>query len=167
MAVVELRHLAWMLPLIHPMCDTAKKLADSASRLAGEIDVAIKQHAVMTLMSGAGKSEHAFAYEVDGFGNRFFADDANIPSLLSLPYLGYSDRNDEVYRTTRRLILSERNKFYFQGTAASGIGGQYSSLRFVLPNVPNCLPLGPHVGPGQIWPMYIIMQVSPPYFVIT
>jgi meiotically up-regulated gene 157 (Mug157) protein len=32
------------------------------------------------------------AYEVDGFGSHLRMDDANVPSLLSLPYLGYLER---------------------------------------------------------------------------
>ncbi len=81
-----------------------------------------------------------FAFEVDGFGSAYFMDDANIPSLLSLPYLGYVDRNDPTYKNTRKFVLSEYNPYFFKGEAGEGIGG-------------------PHVGPGYIWPMSIIMRV--------
>lgn len=80
-----------------------------------------------------------FAFEVDGFGSAYFMDDANIPSLLSLPYLGYVDRNDPTYKNTRKFVLSEYNPYFFKGEAGEGIGG-------------------PHVGPGYIWPMSIIMR---------
>ena len=80
-----------------------------------------------------------FAFEVDGFGSAYFMDDANIPSLLSLPYLGYVDRNDPIYKNTRKFVLSEYNPYFFKGEAGEGIGG-------------------PHVGPGYIWPMSIIMR---------
>jgi meiotically up-regulated gene 157 (Mug157) protein len=52
-------------------------------------------------------------------------DDANVPSLLSLPYLGAVANTDPVYINTRKMILSEHNPFYFKGSAASGIGGPH------------------------------------------
>jgi len=89
----------------------------------------------------AGHSVHgtAYAYEVDGFGNQLFMDDANVPSLLSLPYLGCCAPDDAAYRSTRALILSEENPWFFKGRAAEGIGG-------------------PHVGLNMIWPLGIIMR---------
>jgi meiotically up-regulated gene 157 (Mug157) protein len=80
-----------------------------------------------------------YAYEVDGFGNQLFMDDANIPSLLSLPYLGCCAATDPVYQNTRRFVLSEDNPYFFRGTAAEGIGG-------------------PHVGLHMVWPLGIIMR---------
>jgi len=68
-------------------------------------------------------------------------DDANIPSLLSLPYLGWVSENDVTYQRTRRYLLSEWNPYFFQGSAAKGIGS-------------------PHTGIGWIWPMSIIMQAT-------
>lgn len=47
-----------------------------------------------------------FAYEVDGRGNYRIYDDSNIPSLMSLPYLGFVDSEDEIYQNTRRFLLS-------------------------------------------------------------
>ena len=67
-------------------------------------------------------------------------DDANSPSLLSLPYLGYCDKNDPIYLNTRRFILSERNPWFFAGKAAKGIGS-------------------PHTGPDMIWHISLIMQI--------
>jgi meiotically up-regulated gene 157 (Mug157) protein len=66
-------------------------------------------------------------------------DDANIPSLLALPYLGYGAATDEIYQNTRRLIWSKQNPYFFSGTAAEGIGG-------------------PHIGYDYIWPMSLIMR---------
>ena len=80
-----------------------------------------------------------YSYEVDGFGNRLFIDDANIPSLLALPYLGCVESNDEIYQNTRKFVLSKNNPFFFVGKYAEGIGG-------------------PHVGMDMIWPMGIIMR---------
>ena len=77
--------------------------------------------------------ENVFAYEVDGFGNALFSDDANVPSLLSLPYLGYCNSNDSVYLATRRILLSQQfNPTFFVGTVGEGIGS-------------------PHTGFGRIW----------------
>ncbi|HKK45096.1 MAG TPA: glycoside hydrolase family 125 protein, partial [Balneolaceae bacterium] len=80
-----------------------------------------------------------YAYEVDGFGNRLFMDDANVPGLLSLPYLGCTKEDDPVYQNTRKFVLSQHNPYFFKGTAGEGIGG-------------------PHVGLNMIWPMSIIMR---------
>jgi hypothetical protein len=76
---------------------------------------------------------------VDGFGNHTFMDDANIPSLLALPYLGSVKRSHPIYQNTRKLIWSEDNPYFFKGKAAEGIGG-------------------PHVAYDMVWPMSIIMR---------
>jgi len=80
-----------------------------------------------------------FAYETDGFGNYNLMDDANVPSLLSIPYLGYCSADDRVYRNTRAFVLSRDNPYYFQGKFARGIGS-------------------PHTPNGFIWPISLIMQ---------
>lgn len=81
-----------------------------------------------------------YAYEVDGFGSSCIMDDPNIPSLLSLPYLGYCDLDDEVFQNTRKLILSEWNSFFAKGQIAYGL-------------------TSPHVGIcDHFWPMATIMQ---------
>lgn len=79
------------------------------------------------------------AYEADGYGNQLFMDDANVPSLLALPYLGAISTNDPLYQSTRRMVLSSANPYFFRGRAAEGIGG-------------------PHVGLNYIWPMSIIIR---------
>ncbi|OCG88213.1 Tat pathway signal protein, partial [Xanthomonas euvesicatoria] len=78
-----------------------------------------------------------WAFEVDGFGNQLFIDDANAPGLLSLAYLGCCDRADPVFLRTRQLAWSERNPYFSRGKAAEGVGS-------------------PHSGMGTIWPMSII-----------
>ncbi|CAM4017505.1 glycoside hydrolase family 125 protein [Paenibacillus alkaliterrae] len=80
-----------------------------------------------------------YAFETDGFGNYCLMDDAGTPSLLSIPYIGYTDVNDQIYQNTRRFILSKENPFYFEGKAAKGIGS-------------------PHTPPGYIWHMALSMQ---------
>ena len=109
--------------------------ASECIALADEVDEAVQKYAIVKHQ----KYGDVYAYEIDGFGNAVFMDDANIPSLLSLPYLGCVDRSDPVYQNTRRLILSEDNPWFSRGKVAEGIGG-------------------PHVGTDMIWPMSIIMQ---------
>lgn len=79
------------------------------------------------------------AYEVDGFGNRLFMDDANVPNLLSLPYLGFVKTNDKVYQNTRKFVLSENNPYFRREKFASGVGS-------------------PHTGKTSVWHLSIIMQ---------
>ena len=80
-----------------------------------------------------------YAYETDGLGNYNLMDDANVPSLMSLPYLGCCDADDEIYQNTRRFILSDENPYYFSGSAAHGIGS-------------------PHTDKGNIWPIALSIQ---------
>ena len=112
-----------------------KELADEARQLAGEVAAAIEKYAIAE-REDFGK---VIAFEVDGFGNRLFMDDANIPSLLALPYLGAMELTNPLYQNTRKLVLSEANPWYFKGKAGEGIGG-------------------PHVGADMIWPMSITMR---------
>ena len=59
-------------------------------------------------------NEKYYTYEVDGYGNDYFMDDANIPSLLSLPYLGYCSNDDPLYLQTRKNVLSTKNPYYWK-----------------------------------------------------
>jgi meiotically up-regulated gene 157 (Mug157) protein len=74
-----------------------------------------------------------YAYEVDGLGNSISIDDANIPSLLSLPLLGCISSDDEIYKATREFILSAENPYYFLGTKVAGVGSQHTPTGFVWP----------------------------------
>lgn len=113
-----------------------KEYADKCRILADEIKNGIEKYG--TYMHPVyGK---IYAYETDGLGNYRLMDDANSPSLLSAPYLGYCDVNDPVYQNTRSFILSENNPFYFTGKAAKGIGS-------------------PHTGPDKIWHISLTMQI--------
>jgi meiotically up-regulated gene 157 (Mug157) protein len=123
-AVTSLRQLAEMAHAILP--DDA--LANDATALAGEVEQALRQYAIGTTPMGT-----IWAYEVDGFGGQLLMDDANVPSLLGLPYLE-SSPDAELYARTRAFCWSERNPWFFRGSAGEGIGG-------------------PHEGDGMIWPM--------------
>jgi meiotically up-regulated gene 157 (Mug157) protein len=109
--------------------------ASACTTLAGEVQAAINQYAI-TDHPDCGK---VYAFEVDGFGNRLFMDDANVPSLLSLPYLGCVAPDDAIYQNTRNLVWSRNNPYFFQGKAGEGIGG-------------------PHIGFDMVWPMSLIIK---------
>lgn len=72
-----------------------------------------------------------YAYETDGLGHYKLMDDANVPSLLSLPYLGYCAKDDPIYRNTRRFILSSENPYFYSGKAASGVGSPHTPDRYI------------------------------------
>ncbi|USI72742.1 glycoside hydrolase family 125 protein [Sphingomonas morindae] len=110
-------------------------LAAEAAGLADAVAAALARHGRMRLEDGS----EIWAYEVDGFGNTLFMDDANVPSLLGLAYLRCADPADPLWRRTAAAAWSPRNPYFFRGAAGEGIGG-------------------PHVGLGQIWPMSIIMR---------
>lgn len=131
MATVMLRRIVPILQLIEGGKETAAK----AERLASEIDAAIRRDAIVRHCAYG----DILAYEIDGYGSHYLMDDANVPSLLSLPYLGYLACDDPLYQRTRSFVLSAHNPYYFRGQAGRGVGG-------------------PHMGLGYIWPMAIIMQ---------
>ncbi|MGL5635152.1 MAG: glycoside hydrolase family 125 protein [Sarcina sp.] len=110
-------------------------LHEKAMTLKNDIDTAIEDYAII---------EHPeygkiYAYEVDGLGNYNLMDDANVPSLLSIPYIGYREIDDEIYQNTRKFILSKNNPHYYEGKVASGIGS-------------------PHTPPEYIWHIALSMQ---------
>ena len=72
-----------------------------------------------------------YAYEVDGFGQYNLMDDANLPSLLSIPYIGYRDENDETYKNTRDFILGDGNPYYYKGEKAQGIGSPHTPINYI------------------------------------
>jgi len=130
-AVRSLHQMAEMLRTIRNDQATARE----AEQLADEVEEALQEYAVV---------EHpefgeVYAYEVDGMGNRLYMDDANVPSLLSLPYLELTDQDDPVYQNTRKLLLSDHNPYFFKGKAGEGIGSI-------------------HVDIDMIWPMSISMR---------
>lgn len=117
--------------------DISKDNALSAelSAPAKEVDAALKEHGTIDHPT-YGK---IYAYEVNGYGSYNLMDDANVPSLLAMPYLGAVKQDDPVYLNTRKMLLSENNPFFFKGKAGEGIGG-------------------PHSGIDMIWPMSIIIR---------
>lgn len=104
------------------------KLRVQARTLASEIEQGIAEHAI-TDNDGPPR----YVYEVDGQGNAVHMDDANVPSLLSLPYLGWCANDDPVYLTTRNWILSPANPWFARGSAAAGVGSPHTPDRHVWP----------------------------------
>ena len=131
MAVTNLRKAAEILSAVNGRED----LAAECTALAAEVEEALKEYAVV---------EHPeygqiYAYEVDGFGSHFLMDDANVPSLLAMSYLGDVPADDPIYQNTRRFVWSKANPYFYEGTAGEGIGG-------------------PHIMAEVIWPMSIMMK---------
>ena len=130
-AVTSLRKAAEILATVNKK----PKLAEKCKNLAQEVETALKKYAIFNHP----KYGQIYAFEVDGFGNQYFMDDANVPSLLAMPYLGDMDVNDPIYQNTRKYVWSKDNPYFFKGTAGEGIGG-------------------PHIGYDMIWPMSIMMK---------
>eukprot|EP00933_Yihiella_yeosuensis_P021494 TRINITY_DN169_c8_g1_i1.p1 TRINITY_DN169_c8_g1~~TRINITY_DN169_c8_g1_i1.p1 ORF type:complete len:547 (+),score=102.99 TRINITY_DN169_c8_g1_i1:69-1709(+) len=113
-----------------------KKLANHIADLKKTITEGVKKHGVHKK-----DGKEVYCYEVDGLGGCNLMDDANVPSLLSLPYIdpSVSSFDKQIYNNTRKFILSSQNPWYFKGSAGEGIGS-------------------PHTGRGMIWPMSLVMQ---------
>ncbi|WP_346052103.1 glycoside hydrolase family 125 protein [Amycolatopsis dongchuanensis] len=105
-------------------------LARDARALSGELVDGVKAHGIV---------DGTYAYEVDGLGGVLRMDDANTPSLLSLPLLAPDVLDADVWRATRAFVLSDRNPYYFRGRVASGIGS-------------------PHTKPGRVWPIALAVE---------
>ncbi|KAJ2367400.1 hypothetical protein H4S01_002182 [Coemansia sp. RSA 2610] len=129
---VELENLGDMLNTLRVF----PELRDRAAKLAAQIRAGVLQFGTATHP----KHGKVFAYEVDGYGSVLLTDDANGPSLLSLPYLGFVNATDPTYRNTRKMVLSlDDNPWYFEGPYIHGIGG-------------------PHTGYLKVWPMAVAMR---------
>ena len=113
-AVVSLRQLAE----IETKVLKNTEFAAECNALADEVDAAIQKYGVVN-HPVAGK---VYAFEVDGYGNSYCMDDANVPSLLAAPYLGYCAQDDPLYQNTRKLVWSENNPYFFKGKDGEGIG---------------------------------------------
>lgn len=111
-------------------------LAGEMRDLSSSLEEAIEQYGIITHPTH-GK---IYAFEIDGYGSNTVMDDANIPSILSSPFLGYLSADDETYQNTRKLILSADNPYFMRGPVISAVGG-------------------PHVGPGYAWPMASIVRI--------
>ena len=130
-AVVSLRQLGE----IYGTALSNKEMEKVCTDFANEIDLVLKNYAVLQHPT-AGK---IYPIEIDGFGNALFMDDANVPNLLSLPYVGYCHSTDPIYMNTRKFSLSHANPWFNEGKFGKGVGG-------------------PHVGGKKIWPLGLVIQ---------
>ena len=108
--------------------------AAEAEAFSREIREAVGRYGVMPNVP-----EPFYAYEVDGFGQYLFMDDGNVPSLLSLPLIGWCDADDPLYRNTRAMILSHRNPYYYTGKRLRGVGS-------------------PHTPPDYVWDIALAVE---------
>ena len=139
MAVSSLRKAAEILQHVGSKNKEVKAKSDPLSteclNLAAEVAEALQKYAVYDHP----KYGKIYAFEVDGFGNQFLMDDANVPSLLGMGYLGDVSLDDPIYQNTRHFVWSEDNPCFFRGKMGEGIGG-------------------PHMGYDMVWPMSIMMK---------
>ncbi|KAJ9149060.1 Glycoside hydrolase family 125 protein [Pleurostoma richardsiae] len=113
-------------------------LAQTLEQWSETITKGIWEHGVVTHR----KYGDVFAYEVDGYGGSILMDDANYPSLLALPLMGFVKENDLTYQNTRKMLLDRAsNPYYLQGRDFKGIGG-------------------PHIGLSNAWPMSLLIQAQ-------
>ncbi len=130
-AVVILGYLTELMTDIYQDLSFASDLA----RLKDEVQSGIENFGIVDHQTYG----QVYAYEVDGLGNYLLMDDANVPSLLSAPYLGYLKKDDLLYLNTRKLLLSKDNPFYYEGLVAKGIGS-------------------PHTPPNHIWHIALAIE---------
>lgn len=130
-AAISLRQLSELYSIVLGDEEFGKECA----AFAEEVETAVRSAAIASHLNFG----DIYAYEVDGFGNKVFMDDANVPSLMSLAYLDPTLVDDSIYQRTRAFLLSDSNPYFLRGRAAEGQGS-------------------PHTGKNTIWPMGIILR---------
>jgi meiotically up-regulated gene 157 (Mug157) protein len=134
MMCVELNHVQELLGKLSSTLTAAQSTKELAATIATSLCSALETYTMSKSPS------QVIPFEVDGFGSAVFMDDANLPSLLSLPVTGYMSTKNPSYQRTRKAMLSTANPYFYSGSAGQGTGG-------------------PHAGVNQTWPMAIIMQI--------
>ncbi len=113
-----------------------RNLANEANSMAVEVATGVLAYGRVWNSSSGG---WMYVYETDGLGHNVLMDDANLPNLTSLPFLGWCSAYDPTYLNTRSFVLSKQNPWYFTGIYASGLGS-------------------PHTPQGFVWPLGIIAR---------
>ncbi len=119
--------LKYMESIIDNFYNNQKAFKNEVTSLKNAIDQGINNYGIIDDET-FGK---VYAYEVDGLGNYSLMDDANVPSLLSAPYLGYTSFDNEIYQNTRKLLLSKKNPYFYKGQIASGIGSPHTPKNYI------------------------------------
>ncbi len=130
----------FLVSVLYKLSPIFKKLgqmeyAEYCDKLCLELKPLIEEYGTAHV-DGLGK---IYVSETDCLGNWHADDDANIPSLLSIPYLEYPFMDKKIYENTRKYILSKSNKYYYEGKVLEGIGS-------------------PHTPENRVWPLAIAMQ---------
>ena len=118
--------LGYMSEMLLDVCKN-DELSQRCLDLRDRIDEGIKKYCIIEHE----KYGKIYACETDGMGHYQMIDDANVPSLLSAPYIGYVSSDDEVYKNTRRFLLSHDNPYYFEGKYAKGIGSSHTPDKYI------------------------------------
>lgn len=129
-ASVMLDHLSRLLAVINE-----KQL----STLANDLSIGVKEAIMQNCIVKGPNGKDILVYETNGLGQNLLMDDANSPSLLSLPYFGFISAKDPLYVETRNFILSKNNPYFFSGKCLTGIGS-------------------PHTKKDYVWPMSLSME---------
>ncbi|SFK85868.1 hypothetical protein SAMN05216390_10459 [Lachnospiraceae bacterium KH1T2] len=123
-AVVVLGYLSEIFEKVYGQDDFAAE----TKHFSEELRAAVEKYSHVPVNEG---ESTFYAYEVDGFGQYNVMDDANLPSLLSIPWMGYCDMDDEIYQNTKKVIYSDINPYYYEGKEISGIGSPHTPARYV------------------------------------
>lgn len=107
------------------------------ARQCGDFAAELREALARNAKAAHPKRGEIYAYEVDGYGSAVLMDDAGMPGLLAMPYLGSAPADDPLYRNTRAFSLSDDNPYFYRGKAGEGLGS-------------------PHAGLGMIWPLGIL-----------
>lgn len=140
----------------------AANLTMQMRELAGTIRYGVARDAVVSHRDFG----DIFAYEVDGYGGANLMDDANVPSLLALPFWNYTQPSKKTTAKTASKSVEQRADDAVEKAAAEEAKHDFAKIyqntrKFVLSMANPYFAQGPvlsavggpHLGPGRGWPM--------------